>query len=668
MAGWRDSAIPVQQQEVKSAPISDWRKDAIPVNEPPGFLEKYVAPVGRFVDRYTGAPARSGLMALTKGEEPISAAYNQFGKAPELAPTGKEIAMQVGVPNESAGLGTAYKYMAQGPSFLPESVREEFKPSQQTIDTLNKPTMAGVAGVGIDIAADPTNILPAAKFLKGGAGLLSKGMIGAAKGGAIASDIATGTEIASKGLSTAEKIGESTVSTMKGLLNPKRAETYAKDLETAKKFGIPEQALGSSIEFGPGSSITRLERALREGPTGEKLIESYKSGKDAIDSALNKQVQKIGGTGLVDQVTAGRNIREGFDRAQQKMFDGLDLMYGNVHQYAPGLYINKDSMSGLTSKLNGIRKEAIGLSKRAIDATDKEQAAQMLRAVDGIEASKGNFKQVVEQMQRIGRKAFSDKPVIGQVPIDKKKMQELYGTISDAVLDTVRKDINPEFADEIVKNNKTMSDFFSHRSNLKGALESGKADESLFNSLVGNGDTNKIASLKAILDPNDFMSLKNAFVSNLVKETENGISFKGTKNALDKNRIKAKALLEPNELKELDELVSLGSKYGEAMLSSSGTGASNSFRDMAKNVFRGSADEQVLNKMKERARGGGTPIEMDAQGLLPSTGVQSGVPPQQVMSNAGLLNKQKRGPIESRLKAAQVFAPSTYKDQDNQRR
>lgn len=655
---WKKDAIPVDE---KKAQLSSWRKEAIPVTpqEEPGILEKYVAPVGRFVDRYTGAPARAGLMSLVQGHEPISAAYRQFGEDPELAPTGKDIATRLGAPETSAHLGDLVGSINPAVGMILSDKNKEF---------LNKPTVADVAGFGVDIAADPTNIIPGAKMVKGGLGLIGKGIQTGAKGASIASDIATGTKIASKGVETAGNIAETAAHTVKGLLSPQRAMTYAKDLETAKKFGIPAEALGSSIEFGPGSSITRLERALREGPTGEKLIESWKTGKDTIDKALDTQVKRIGGTGLVDEINAGRTIREGFDRAQQKMFDSMDLMYGNVHKYAPGLYINKDDLAKLSSKLNGIKKQSIGLAKRAIDATDKEQSAQMLRAIEGIEASKGNFKQTVEQMQRIGRKAFSDKPTIGQIPIDRKKMQELYHTISDAVLNTVRKDINPEFADEIVKNNKTMSDFFSHRSNIKSALESGKADESLFRNLIGNGDSKKIESLKALLDPNDFRELKNAFVSNLIKSNENGISFKATKNAIDKNRVLIKSMLDPKEISDLEELVNLGSRYGEAMLSSSGTGASNSFRDMAKNVFRGAADEQVLNKMKEKARFGGEPIEFTNKGLLPAPGGADSIPSNKVMPKGGLLGDKKRGGFEKRLKAAQSIAPSTYKEEENQRR
>lgn len=63
-----------------------------------------IAAAGRFVDSYTGAPARAAVGAAQDGNNPISAFANQFGGDPSKAPTGYDIASKV---TDNPYLGTA---------------------------------------------------------------------------------------------------------------------------------------------------------------------------------------------------------------------------------------------------------------------------------------------------------------------------------------------------------------------------------------------------------------------------------------------------------------------------------------------------------------------------------------------------------------------------------
>lgn len=97
--------------------------------------------VGEKLDQYSGAPTRAGLLAGIKSEQgdligagknAWEAAKSQFGEDPNLAPTGEDIVGELGMED---GIGKK------------------------------------VAGFGVDVLADPLNVVPVGKL----SGLLGKG-------------------------------------------------------------------------------------------------------------------------------------------------------------------------------------------------------------------------------------------------------------------------------------------------------------------------------------------------------------------------------------------------------------------------------------------------------------------------------------------------------------
>jgi len=58
-----------------------------------GYLEKGL----EAIESRTGAPSRAALSAAIKGESPTKAFQEQYAEPSELAPTGKDIAEQVGI-------------------------------------------------------------------------------------------------------------------------------------------------------------------------------------------------------------------------------------------------------------------------------------------------------------------------------------------------------------------------------------------------------------------------------------------------------------------------------------------------------------------------------------------------------------------------------------------
>lgn len=106
-------------------------------------LEK-VGKASRFFDSVTGAPVRAAVGAMQEGKNPRevgSAAYEQFGKNPDLAPTGKDIAKKFGVPDTEFDTGI----------YINPFTHEQVKTSP-----------AGLVGTGVDVALDPTTYLTGA--------------------------------------------------------------------------------------------------------------------------------------------------------------------------------------------------------------------------------------------------------------------------------------------------------------------------------------------------------------------------------------------------------------------------------------------------------------------------------------------------------------------------
>lgn len=639
-------------------------KEAQAPAEKPGLIEdaltNIVVPVGRFVDSYTGAPSRAAVGQLIDNKGLLSAGsafVNQVGERPESAPTGKELAQKLGASEKSVS------------DIIPSLYTESGEGVALKKGGFFDPTASGTAGLGLDIATDWSNVIPGALALKGaskvakGAANVGKGIL---KGGttvaAKTADAITGTTATTRAIKSIGDVSTKTKDIIDGVLNPKQLPDFNKTVELAKKHGIDPSLLSSNLEFGPRSSITRLERTLREGPVGESMLENYSQGLNAISDAFNNTSQKLFRGPLKNEIQAGEILRGSFEKSQSKLLGSMDLTYKKVAKYAPGLYINKGELSSLNSTLNGVEKYAKGLMKRPIDKADIEQGRSLIMAVNGIKSTNGSYKQTADLLERLGKKAFSPQYIIGRVPPDIENLQKLYFKTSESLLNTVKKDVSPEFYTELANNNKVMSEFFGHRESIKQALQNSKSPEQLYKSVILSGDSKKIGSLKKILPPEDVQTLKGAFLNSIIKTTDDGsINFQQMSNALRSKKNQVAALFEPSEIQEIAELVKLGQDYGPSIMSTSGTGASNAFRDLGKGLLTGFRDEKALDLMKQRAR---TP---KPSGLLSGT------------ENSGLIDNVthlptvtfdskafKRGPKERRLKAAQSISPGLYAREDEE--
>lgn len=663
---WDDLPPPAKPSP---SPTPKWDEEPPPKKVEPGLVEKagrgllenVVVPVGTFVDKYTGAPTRAAVAAIQDGANPISAFTDQFGENPELAPTGKEIAQKAGVSDTSLSDVLPSLYSETG---------DEWTKFQR--GGLLDPTASGAAGLGVDIAADWTNLIPGAVVAKGaaqaGKGTAKAGLKAAGTAGnlgAKALDVATGTEIASKAAKATGALADvpgKAVDALQSVVSPKQSDYFGKASEVAKKIGIEPEGLPASIEFGPSSVASRLERSVREGPAGEGLLKSYGDARGKVVSAAEEGIKKAAGGVPLSDIHAGEAISTGFKDAQRKLFQDAELRYKSVAEYAPGVRVNKDAAAKFDKALEGVRRRAIGLAKRGVTGDQSAQGKALLVTVERLQnVAKGSYKQAAEQLEMLGNAAFGkSKPVLGKAQVDQKELAKLYHELSDALLDTVRKDINPEFADEIVSNNAKMSSFFKNRDQVIKVLDDPNvAPETVFKRLVQGADSKQIEALKNTLTPEQFNSVRGSYLNNLVRRNSDGeIMFGSTRNALRKEKSRLSAFFSPKEISELEDILELGDNFGPEVLSTSGTGGSNAFRGLVDGVTNGLINEKALNAIKDRGRG---------RGLLSAPGASRvGEVAEEVATelpsakqSRGLL---KRGPVERRLKAAQSVAPSNYNE------
>lgn len=641
-----DEEKPQDQSEPKSSfNFASYVADDAPAKpQEPGVLSKAwhkgmdgLEWVGNKYETYVTAPARAGVSAALDskffpGNEPdaldrgTSAWWKQFGEDPKLAPTGQEIAKKIGVPDVPF---TNPKYVDDGHLLtgFPETPEDM---AAQALNYARKNTTAQQAvGKALDLGVDPLLAVAPGKVIGGtlkGAGSLVKNtgalMGDVARIGGKGLDAMTGGSLGSEIVDAAGnslRFGKQTLDTtnkaLQKIMKPQIASDYEEMLRIAKQHGIPPEMLSEAIEFGPDSFIHRASMTRREGVLGQPYREGFEKGREAIQGAVDKQVTQLSRGKPLDPVSAGNALRDAFDKGVQTFWNGIDLTMNKVQQYAPGLMIDRGASARLASKVNSIEKYAKGLVARGIDVVDRTQGQYLLNAVEAIRNGNGSYKQTLEALQSIRQKAFSTKAMpIGQIPHDVEKMRDLYFATEEALIETVRKRVNPQFADEIIANNKKMTDFFRDREQIGHVLaDTSIAPETAFKRVVMSGDTDQIAALRKILPKEAFEQLRGSVVNSLItRGSEGEISFKQISNAIRDNETRLKALFadNPQKLEELKDLMRLAVRYGEKDMSHSRTGASTVFHHIIQSLKEGVTNDQFIEGLKKKARDAKNTIEM----------------------------------------------------------
>lgn len=494
-------------------------------------------------------------------------------------------------------------------------------------------SLRDIGGFVGDLATDPLNYLTlgsvaAAKGVgKGAAKTVGK------KIGQAASKIPGSGYIKSAGsaISTGGRIAKETGSNAKNavekLLTPKVADDFEVLAKIAEKNDIPKDILPDSIEFGPDSIISRAGRSKAEGPLGEEALNKFNEGLDLVRNRVEKKINDFGGGYTPDAIEAGNIIREGFDKGVENFFNKIDMTHNKLVKAIPGLQVAPEALAKIDSKLSGLEKWAKGRVKRGFTQSQRTQAEQVLRAVNAVRNGSGSYKQTLETLRDIGEIAFKSKNQMADIAPDIQKFRDLYFTIDDALIDTAGKAAGEPVASALKADNKLISEFFTDKSVVSGAIGNKTlAPEKLFNTLVKNGDSKKIAALKKILPPEDFNKLKSAFLNSQIRKNADDVfTFKGFHNSLRGKKELLGSLLDPREAQDLAELVHLGHRWGDPVLSYSGTGASNAFRDVYKAARSTIENDALIDVLKTRARKNSLPKQKLLPGRVQNPKIRSSV-------------------------------------------
>lgn len=403
-------------------------------------------------------------------------------------------------------------------------------------------------------------------------------------------------------LEASYKATSNVIDTLKKRFNPRVAEDADKFFSIAKRHGIDTSILPEAVEFGHESVISRSARHIAETPFGEQKLKSFYKAQGQVTNAIDDVVNKLSPERLASGKDAGGFLIQAVNNAKTRMFDGLDETYSSVVKNFPGLKLSKGSSERIVSKLDGIEKFAKGRIARGI-GSQKTEAKSLLEAVGAIRKSNGSLKQTVEALRNIGEEAFK-KGKQNRLPIDQKRLQGLYFDLQKEVIETVRENYGDDVAENLIRNNKMISDFLGESSVLNKVIgRQDVADETVFKNLISNGDSRKIEAIKAILPREEMAPIKAAALDSVIVRNADGlIMYDSTIKALQRKKDMISALFEPEELVEIGDLLRLGKRMGDPVLSSSGTGASNAFSKIIDDVKGAVVNEGNLETMKQRAR------------------------------------------------------------------
>jgi len=592
------------EQETASAPDDDGIM-GLASSIGRGALDGVIS-LGNTIDSFTAAPVRKGLDSLkTKGPgAALSDAWAQFGEDPATAPTGPEVARAYGVSSKPVVDPEGLEFEAD-----PIAFRDKQFWSQVPQDKLY--------GFGVDFGADITNVIPFGTIAKG----LSKGSAalakGATTGAALGADLVTGTKVATKAVDATEKGVGSAVKALGTVLKPGRAEDFPKFLRIAEENGIPADLLPPSIEFGAESFPARASRQRAEGVLGQPFLEKHRAGHEAVQDAFTRKIEIIGNGRPLDPIEAGEHLRSAYDKGLNNFFASMEITYNSMMDAIPGMQLTEPALRKLDSKLNGIERAAKGMVSRGMSKTTKTQGKQLLAAVEAARNANGSYKQTIEAMQDIGREAFRSENIYADIPPDVQKLQDIYFTMRDGVVDTVEAYAGKPVAKVLRENNAAMSDILGDKSLVGGVIGNRRmAPEKVFQSLIMNGDSKRIQALKKIMSPEDFQALKGAFLENLVKRDPDGtFTFGNLRNVLRTKKSVISSLFDPDEVRQVSELIDLGESFGPAILSSSGTGASNVFKSLPSAIGEAVTNDTIIEQVMESARIG-KPLASEAPGFV----------------------------------------------------
>lgn len=544
--------------------------ETVGLGDPTGLLERgggLLQTAVDAIDSVAGAPTRSAIYELQESGslgEAGDAYLRQFGTT-EGAPSGRDIAEKAGFEGDTAGW----------------------------------------LGFGVDMAADPL-MLPA-PMLKGA---LSLGPKALGKTVALTDKGLRFVPLAGKPYGVASDLVQSGAKGAKNIKEYVFSGKFAPDYEILKskaaEIGIGEELLPDTIKYGADTFLGKASVAKMENVAGFGMLNRYKNGLSKIRAAFDDRLRQFSRSEILDPIRAGENIREGAEKGIKSFWQNHKIRHTQIVEMAPDLRVPEKALAGVELKLGELQKWALG---KAGSDNDKlvAQAEHILRATHNLDrrlaAGDISYSQLYDNLRNIADATF-DRYTIRDTMYspDYKKLREIYFTLDDALIKTVRSEISPKIAEELKRSNKAITQYFKDDKVIGRFIRDDKVSpEKLFQTLVKNGDSRKIKALRNIMDEQSFNALKGAFVDSLKRTAADEWGFQSMQSALRNKLGPASELFTPTELKELDEILELGKAWGPEKLSSANTSQGNIFASLKNSLFNVMANDSIVNMAKKQA-------------------------------------------------------------------
>lgn len=550
-------------------------------------LGKLASTAGTAGDYIGGAPTRAAIGAGLEGKNPATAFFGQYAKRPADAPTGKELAAKAGLSTEET---------------LPAPlIFNPFDKAQQKVSP------AGVVGFGVDVLADPTNLIPVGTIAKAGTTTTMKAVGTGAKAAAKATDLVLGTDKTMKALEAVKGTGtalkQGVAAAGKKFFFPRVAEDFGEYAAIAEKHGISPAELPPSVEFGPNSAITYAWRSNYEGKLGEEARRKFGEVQGKVRAATDRVIEKIaGGTPPPTKLEAGAALRESYNANVAREMAMQDDSYRAIADAMPNVAVTGQAYETLSKKLDRYANEAKQMLTFHKGSPElRSEAQHILGMIEGVEASTKSLPEMRLALISIGREAFKARAP-GMIPVDVAMMRQLYNDSREAFVDAVRQ-ADPARAQALVEHNKRVSALFEDRKLLEKIVDNPAKDDAQVFDAIFSGGTNHVKALERIVDAETFNKLTATFVDDLRRETKSGEwTFGRLHQQLQNKRNVLSSILNREDMQAIDDLTRLGNRMGEPRLSTSGTGASIAQQNWWSDAKAEVANLGFVQGMADRAR------------------------------------------------------------------
>lgn len=401
---------------------------------------------------------------------------------------------------------------------------------------------------------------------------------------------------------------------------------YKKLAATAEKIGIPKGDLPKSVEYGEESFHSALERAqmdMTDYARKEVLENTYNLTNEYIQNVARKFGRS---EGLAD---FGAKLRSFIKDEKKKLFFNDAPLYRKIANDPSYAYarISDEAMDAVFSTVDDI-KDQIEKETRISSLNDKPIHARALAELDmtikNLELAGDNFPAMVDVLQSVGRdyKRATTARKANQLDPQLKYMEDhyltLYRQVREAILDGVA-DINPDEAQELMKNNKKVSNFLRSLEKMTKEGNMEVPDLVLANKFIKSAMSDNLGLFDKVVGPEMMGEAKAAWLMDKVLRPDRSLLSQGKFQISPKSATRAMGnsynqevlskFFDIGELEQLEDGISLLNSYGPLRFNFSNTARLEAMANTMKFISQATQLSMIDSVLKNSVAGGNTPLD-----------------------------------------------------------